>query len=75
MMATTSMRKKPPRITITLDLPPLDDAAAITIYNLLCELADQFDLHYGEQICRFYAQNDAMAAGQTSAAGTDDPPF
>lgn len=68
------MHKKP-RITVTLDLPVLDDAAATMIYNLLCEFVDRFDHHYGEQVCRYYRQNDAIRAGRNSARRTDDPPF
>jgi len=75
MRAKTSLRNKPPRITVTLDLPALDDAAVVTIYNFLCELVDRFDAHYGEQICRFYAQNDTRGSARNSARSTDDPPF
>jgi hypothetical protein len=48
-------------VTITLDLPVLDDATAAQIYNALCTLVDRFDAHYGEQICHFYHARDALA--------------
>ena len=48
------MRNQSPPMTIMVNLPVLDDASAVTIYNFLCELVDRFDDHYGEQICRFY---------------------
>jgi hypothetical protein len=59
-------------ITLTLDLPVLEDAAAVQIYNALCELVDQFDAHYGEQICRFYREHDALAQPPPGPA-SDDP--
>ena len=47
-------------VTVTLDLPALDDATAVEIYNFLCDLIDRFDAHYGEQICRFYSARDPL---------------
>ena len=59
MKTPSAMRTKPDPVTVTLHLPVLDDATAVMIYNFLCELVDRFDAHYGEQICRFYALQDA----------------
>jgi len=59
MKKPSVIRTKPDRVTVSLLLPVLDDATAVSIYNFLCELVDRFDNHYGEQICRFYSQQDA----------------
>ena len=75
MTAEVSRRHPSNRVTMTLDLPALDDAAAAIIYNVLCELVDRFDDHYGEQICRFYAQHDDTNTTRNSVGLTDDPPF
>ncbi len=37
--------------------------------NVLCELVDRFDAHYGEQICRFYAQQHT----NSRSPPTDNP--
>jgi hypothetical protein len=58
-MRTPSARRAKPNpgfVTVTLQMPVLDDATAVMVYNCLCELVDRFDSHYGEQICRFYTQ-------------------
>ena len=69
------MRTKPDPLTVTLHLPVLDDATAVMIYNLLCELVDRFDTHYGEQICRFYALQDAASCRSPPITNPDDLPF
>lgn len=54
--------------TVTLHLPVLD-AAAVMLYNFLCELADRCDTQYGEQFCHFYAlqqRANAVHFGQHS---------
>ena len=53
----------------------LDDAAAVMIYNFLCELVDRFDAHYGVQICRFYALQDAANSKPPPVTPPDDIPF
>lgn len=58
-------------ITVTLDLPVLDDLAAVQLYNALCDLVDQFDAHYGEQICRFYLARDALSQLPSSHLSND----
>jgi len=63
------------RITFTLNLPVLDDAAAVKIYNFLCELVDRLDAHYGEQICRFYALQDAANNRSPPMIHPDDTSF
>lgn len=50
------MPTKNKRVTCTIELPPLDDESAVIIYNGLCKFVDRFDHQYGEQICRYYAQ-------------------
>lgn len=73
MRTPSAMPTKPNRVTVTLPLPVLDDATAVMIYNFLCELVDRFDTHYGEQICRFYAQR---ANSRSPPFNTpDDTPF
>ena len=69
------MRTKPDSITVTFTLPVLDDAAAVMIYNVLCELVDRFDAHYGEQICHFYAQQQSAKSRSTPMNNPDDIPF
>ena len=58
MKKPSAIRTKPQSVTLSLNLPVLDDAAAVLIYNLLCDLVDRFDHLYGGQICRFYATQD-----------------
>ena len=58
-------------ITLTIELPVLDDAAAVQIYNALCDLVDRFDALYGEQICRFYRSRDALTQRPPSPDSCD----
>lgn len=58
MKNSSASRSRPRSVTLSIDLPVLDDAATVLIYNLLCDLVDRFDHLYGEQICRFYATQD-----------------
>jgi len=63
-MRTPSARRAKPNpgfVTVTLQMPVLDDATAVMVYNCLCELVDRFDSHYGEQICRFYNRPNPIA--------------
>jgi hypothetical protein len=71
MKKPSGMRTKPDYVTVTLPLPVFDDATAVMIYNFLCELVDRFDAHYGEQICRFYAQQQRLPPTNNS----DNTPF
>jgi hypothetical protein len=64
MSKPSAFRSKSMSVMLSFDLPVLDDAAAVLIYNLLCDLVDRFDHHYGEQICRFYATQDKTRRGQ-----------
>ena len=75
MRTPSFMRSDPDPVTVTLNLPVLDDAAAVMIYNVLCELVDRFDRHYGEQICRFYALQDATHNRSPPMIPPDDTPF
>jgi hypothetical protein len=75
MRTPSFMRSDPDPVTVTLNLPVLDDAAAVMIYNFLCELVDHFDTHYGEQICRFYALQDAANNRSPPMIPPDDTPF
>jgi hypothetical protein len=59
-------------ITFTLEFPVLDDVAAVQLYNALCDLVDQVDANYGEQICRFYLARDALSQ-PTSRPHSNDP--
>jgi hypothetical protein len=68
------MRTTPDPVTVTVHLPVLDDATAVMIYNFLCELVDRFDSHYGEQICRFYAQQHTNSRPPPTNT-PDDSPF
>ena len=75
-MKTPSIRpKKPRQLTDHLPLPLLDDAAAVLIYNFLCDLVDRFDTHYGEQICHFYAVQDRANRNGTPSHNPEDIPF
>ena len=75
MRTTSILRTKHDPVTVTLKLPVLDDAAAVMIYNFLGELVDRFDMHYGEQICRFYALQDAANNRSPPTIPPDDTPF
>ena len=75
MRMPTAMHAKPNSVSVTFAPPVLDDAAAVTIYNVLCELVDRFDTHYGEQICRFYAQQHRATSLTPPANNPDDTPF
>jgi hypothetical protein len=75
MKTPSIMRTKPDPVTITFHLPVLDDAAAVMIYNFLCELVDRFDSHYGEQICHFYSQQQRVNSSPPPTNNPDDTPF
>ena len=64
MKKPSAIRSKPRSVTLSIDLPVLDDAATVLIYNLLCDLVDRFDHLYGEQICRFYSNQDKTRIAQ-----------
>lgn len=75
-MKTPSRRsRKPHPLKVTLPLPVLDDAAAVLIYNFLCDLVDRFDTHYGEQICHFYALQDRANLNRPPSNDPEDIPF
>jgi hypothetical protein len=74
MKKPSAVRTKPDPVTVTLHLPVLDDAAAVMIYNFLCELVDRFDTHYGEQICRFYSQQQRANSRSPPTNTPDDAP-
>ena len=59
-------------VTISIRLPVLNDKTAVQIYNFLANLVDQFDLHYGEQICRFY-RDQAKSAQRPLRPSAEDP--
>jgi hypothetical protein len=75
MKKSSTMRTQPKPVTVTLHLPVLDDATAVMIYNVLCELVDRFDTHYGEQICHFYSQQQPADSRSPPTNTPDDPPF
>lgn len=75
MKTPSAMRTEPNPGTVTLTLPVLDDAAAVMIYNVLCELVDRFDTHYGEQICHFYSQQQRANSRSPPTNNPDDSPF
>jgi len=75
MNPPSTKRTQPHPVTVTLPLPMLDDATAVMIYNFLGELVDHFDAHYGEQICRFYSQQQPAYSRSPPANTTDNPPF
>ena len=75
MKAPSVSRTKPDPGTVTFHLPVLDDATTVMIYNVLCELVDHFDKHYGDQICRFYSQQDATNSRSHPTDYPDDSPF
>lgn len=75
MTTPSAMRTKPDPVTVTIHLPALDDAAAVMIYNFLCELVDRFDTHYGEQICYFYSQQQRTNSHSPPTNTPDDAPF
>lgn len=74
MKKPSVMHTKLERVTLTLNLPLLDDATAVMIYNFLCELVDRFDTHYGEQICHFYSQQQ-RANSRSPPTNNPDSPF
>jgi hypothetical protein len=58
-------------------LPTLGDEAVVEIRNFIEHVLDQFDIHYGAQVRRFYedrAQHN-MVRPTPPAAADDDPPF
>ncbi len=73
-MRTPSIMRTDP-VTVTLNPPVLDDAAAVIVYHSLCELVDRFDAHYGEQIYRFYALQDAANSQSPPMTHPEDIPF
>ena len=75
MKKPSARRTKPHPVTVTLHLPVLNDAAAVMIYNFLCELVDRFDTHYGEQICHFYSQQQRANGRSPPTHTPDDSPF
>lgn len=58
-------------------LPLLSDAAVVEIRNFLEHVFDQFDLHYGLQLRRFYEDRAEhnMVRPNPPVAAADDPPF
>jgi hypothetical protein len=75
MKAPPVIRAKPDPVTVTLHPPVLDDATAVMIHNFLRELVDRFDNHYGEQICRFHAQQQRPNSRSPPINTPDDAPF
>ena len=75
MRTPSATRTKPVPVKVTLHLPVLDDATAVMIYNFLCELVDRFDTHYGEQIRRFYSQQQRANSRSPPTNTPDDSPF
>lgn len=75
MRTPSATRNKPVPVKVTLTLPVLDDATAVMLYNFLCELVDRFDAHYGEQICRFYSQQQRVNSRSPPTNTPNDAPF
>ena len=75
MKKSSTLRTKPKPVTVKLHPPVLDDATAVMFYNVLCELVDRFDTHYGEQICRFYTQQQRSNSRSPPNHIPGDAPF
>ena len=75
MKKHSAMQTKHKLVTVTIPLPVLDDDTVVMFYSVLCNLVDRFDAHYGEQICRFYAQQHTTHTSLPSPNNPDDPPF
>ena len=57
-------------------LPALSDEAVIQIRDFIEHVLDQFDVHYADQVRRYYedrAQHNLQRPSPPAA--TDDPPF
>lgn len=63
-------------VNITINLPALDDEAAVQIHDFLFDILDLFEAHYGHQIDRFYedrSYNNLVHSDPHKS--TEDPPF
>ena len=59
-------------------LPTLSDEAVVEIRTFIEHVLDQFDIHYGPQVRRFYddrAQHNMLGPAPPAANADDDPPF
>lgn len=70
------MRPDSRPVSVTLNLPVLPDEAVIEIRDVLFEILDLFEFHYGHQIQRFIEDNSGdNIVTYTQHAPLDDPPF
>ena len=70
------MRPDSRPLTITLNLPALDDEAVVELHDFLVEILNLFEAHYGDQIHRFYQDrwsDNIVPLGPPIPF--DDPPF
>jgi len=70
------MRPDSRPVTVTLQLPPLPDETVIDIQDILYEILELFEAHYGHQIQRFisdYSGDNIVQANPN--VPKDDPPF
>ncbi len=70
------MRPDSRPVTVTLHLPPLPDETVIDIQDLLYEILELFEAHYGHQIQRFISDYSCDNIAQANPnVPKDDPPF
>lgn len=64
--------------TLTINLPSLPDEAVIEIQDVLFEILELFETHYGRQIQRFlkdYSGDNIVHSNAQATLTDDDSPF
>lgn len=70
------MRLNSRPLTITLNLPALDDEAVVELHDFLFEIPNLFEPHYGDQTHRFYQDRSSdNIIPHGPPIPFDDPPF
>jgi hypothetical protein len=65
------------RSAADIPMPRLSDDAVVQIHDFIHHVLDLFEVRYGDQIHRFYADlcEDDCLVGPHSSLNLDDPPF
>jgi len=58
-----------------MPLPTLSHEAAVEIRNFIEHVLDQFDIHYGAQVARFYEDRAEHNMVRSTPPAITDPPF
>ena len=70
------MRPDSRPLTITRNLPALDEEAGVELHDFLFEILNLFEAHYGDQIHRFYQDRSSdNIVPHGPPIPFDDPPF